>query len=130
MKYHFPAVEGQGADMTTRSSQQEFHPAKRKAYQKPTLVKGPLLTKVTAAPPVTVSGQPIAPCWVARAAFGNSDFRWMIFRAWLAEDAPAWFRSLYLRHGESLGAWLTGKDRARAVVRSMMMPAVRRKLGI
>ena len=117
--------------MTTRSGQQELHPAKRKAYQKPTLVKGPLLTKVTAAPPVTVSGNPIPPHAGSRGRpSANSDFRWMIFRAWLAEDAPAWFRSLYLRHGESLGAWLTGKDRARAVVRSMMMPAVRRKLGI
>lgn len=115
--------------MTTKSSQQELHPAKRKAYQKPTLVKGPLLTSVTAAPPVTVSGQPV-PCWVARAAFGNSDFRWMIFRAWLAEDAPAWFRALYLRHGESVGAWLTGRERACAMVRAMMMPAVRRKAGI
>jgi hypothetical protein len=33
------------------------------------------------------------------------------------------------RHRESLGAWLTGKERARAVARAMMMP-VRRKLGI
>jgi len=117
--------------MTTKSGQQELHRAKRKAYQKPTLTKGPLLTKVTAAVPVTVSGNPIpAPCWVARAAFGESDFRWMIFRGWLMEDAPAWFRALYLRHGESVGSWLAGKDRARAVVRAMMMTAVRRRLGI
>ena len=113
------------------SSQPDIHQAKRKAYQKPTLVKGPLLTKITAATPVTVSGAPVsAPCWVARAAFGDSDFRWRIFRAWLMENAPPWFHSLYLRHGESVGAWLAGKDLARAVVRAMMMPAIRRKLGI
>lgn len=112
--------------MEVNNSQQEVQ-AERKAYQKPTLSKGPLLTKITAVTPV--SGAP-APCWVARAAFGDGDFRWMIFRAWLMESAPAWFRSLYLRHGESVGAWLAGKDRARAVVRAMMMPAVRRKLGI
>ncbi len=116
--------------MTTKSGQQELHPAKRKAYQTPTLVKGPLLTSVTAQPPVTVSGQPIPACWVARAAFGHNDFRWMIFRAWLMEDAPTWFRALYLRHGEGVGAWLFGKNRARSVVRAMMMSAVRRKLGI
>ncbi len=115
--------------VTINSGHQELHPAKRKAYQKPTLVKGPLLTKVTAAVPVTVSGAPV-PCWVARAAFGEADFRWMIFRAWLMEDAPAWFRALYLRHGEGVGAWLSGKDRARSVVRAMMLSAVRRKLGI
>jgi hypothetical protein len=115
--------------VATNSGEQEILQAKRKAYQKPTLVKGPLLTKITATPPVAVSGTP-TPCWVARAAFGESDFRWMIFRAWLLDDAPAWFRSLYMRHGEAVGAWLAGKDRSRAVVRAMMMRAVRRKLGL
>jgi hypothetical protein len=115
--------------VTIDPGEQNVRQTNRKAYQRPTLVKGPLLTKITAAPPVTVSGAPV-PCWVARAAFGENDFRWMIFRAWLMENAPAWFRSLYLRHGESVGAWLAGKDRMRAVVRAMMMPAVRRKLGL
>jgi hypothetical protein len=115
--------------VATNSSEQAVRRAKRKTYEKPTLVKGPLLTKITAVPPVAVSGNPV-PCWVARAAFGESDFRWMIFRAWLVEDAPVWFRSLYLRHGEFVGAWLAGKQRSRTVVRAMMMPAVRRKLGV
>lgn len=115
----------------TASERQEIHQASQKAYRKPTLVKGPLLTKITASPPIAVvSGAQPGPCWVARAAFGESDFRWMIFRAWLAEDAPVWFRALYLRHGEAVGAWLAGKDRSRALARAMMMPAVRRKLGI
>jgi hypothetical protein len=109
--------------VATNSGQQDVHQTKRKPYQKPTLVKGPLLTKITAAVPV-----PVSACWVARAAFGETDFRWMIFRAWLMENAPVWFRWLYLRHGASLGAWLASKDRSRAVVRGMMMPAVRRKL--
>lgn len=115
--------------MATNSGEQDILQAKRKAYQKPTLVKGPLLTKITAVPPVAVSGT-LPTCWVARAAFGEGDFRWMIFRAWLLDDAPAWFRSLYMRHGEAVGAWLAGKDRSRAVVRTMMMRAVRRKLGL
>ena len=99
-----------------------------KPYRKPSLVKGPLLTKVTAATPV--SGAPPAPCWVARAAFGEADFRWMIFRAWLLEDAPAWFRRLYLRHGEAVGGWLANRNRARRVVRTLMMTAIRRKLKV
>jgi hypothetical protein len=110
--------------VATKSGQQDVHLAKRKPYQKPTLVKGPLLTKITAVVPVAVSN----PCWIARAAFGEKDFRWMIFRAWLMENAPVWVRWLYLRHGASLGAWLAGKHRSRAAVRRMMMPAVRRKL--
>lgn len=94
-----------------------------KGYQPPTLRKGPVLTQVTANP--TVSGA--AFCWVARAAFGADDFRWMLFRAWLLEDAPSWFRSLYMRGGPSVGTWLAAKPRARALVRAMMMPAVRHK---
>jgi hypothetical protein len=91
-------------------------------YRKPTLARGPVLTSVTAAPK-GVSG---VICWVARAAFGESDIRWMIFREWLAVDAPVWFRDLYIRHGEAIGAWLRNRPLPRAVVRSLMMPAVKR----
>jgi hypothetical protein len=98
-----------------------------KPYQKPTLVKGPVLTTVTALVK-SVSGVPGDGCWVARAAFGESDIRWMIFREWLLDDAPLWFRWLYNRHGELVGAWLAGRANARRVVRTLMMPAVNRKL--
>jgi hypothetical protein len=73
-----------------------------------------------------VSG--VARCWVARAAFGETDIRWMIFRAWLLEDAPVWFRRLYIRYGETVGAWLAGRAGARSAVRALMMPAITRKL--
>jgi hypothetical protein len=95
-----------------------------KPYERPTLAKGPVLAAVTAQ--TSVSG--VVRCWVARAAFGDSDIRWQIFRAWLLEDAPVWFRRLYIRHGESVGAWLAGRTGARRVVRTLMMPAVNRKL--
>jgi len=65
-------------------------------------------------------------CWVARAAFGENDIRWMIFREWLRADAPAWFRKLYLRHGEAVGSWLEDHPQMKGVVRLMMMPAVNR----
>jgi hypothetical protein len=97
-----------------------------KTYQKPVLVKGALLSSTTAQP--ATSGVSTDSCWVARAAFGETDIRWLIFRAWLLEDAPVWFRRLYIRHGESVGAWLAGRTSARRVVRTLMMPAVNRKL--
>ena len=103
--------------------------AKRKTYVKPTLVKGPVLTDVTALKGPVVSGVPLkAPCWVARAAFGHDDIRWLIFRDWLMEDAPKWFRLLYIRYGASFGNWLEGRHEIRRVVRTMMMPAVKRRL--
>ena len=85
-----------GVIMSDKSRKLEPEVAAPKPYQKPTLTKGPVLTNVTAAK--TVSG--VSPCWVARAAFGETDIRWLIFRSWLLEDAPVWFRRLYIRQGE------------------------------
>ena len=96
----------------------------RKAYEKPTLTKTAVLAAIAA---TAISGRV---CWVARAAFGEADIRWMIFRAWLIDDAPAWFRWLYIRYGELIGNWLAGRDSARSVVRAMMMPAINRKLKL
>jgi hypothetical protein len=96
--------------------------SRRKSYLKPTLVKGAVISKITA----TIVSDPT--CWVARAAFGESDIRWVIFRAWLLDDAPAWFRNLYLRRGEAFAAWLETQTGARAVVRAAMGSIVRRKL--
>ena len=100
----------------------------RKPYMKPTFIKGPLLTEIAAGKGPVVSGVIVPTCWVARAAFGESDVRWLIFRAWLLEDAPVWFRQLYIRHGEKIGNWLEGRDAVRRMVRAMMMPAITRKL--
>ena len=111
--------------MSRESNKAESRTVMSRSYEKPTLVKGPVLTGVTAAPSVSSATKP---CWVARAAFGESDIRWQIFRSWLLEDAPAWFRSLYIRHGEIIGTWLAGRDGARRVVRTLMMPAINRKL--
>ena len=110
--------------MATAADDSKRARSNAKPYQKPNLVKGPVLTKITAQP--VVSGAQ-APCWVARAAFGETDIRWLIFRAWLLDDAPNWFRRLYLRHGEAVGAWVGRYEGARALVRAFMLPAVRRK---
>jgi hypothetical protein len=99
--------------------------AAARAYQKPTLIRGPVLTSVTAIK--AVSGV-VPTCWIARAAFGEADLRWMIFREWLVIEAPAWFRELYIRRGEAVGAWLRRQPRLQGAVRAAMMPAVKRML--
>ena len=96
-----------------------------KAYVKPVLKKGPVLSDASAK---SISGAP-EPCWIARAAFGADDFRWMIFRAWLLDDAPDWFRGLYIRFGARLGALIEGSKTARGLVRGAMAPVIRRKIG-
>jgi hypothetical protein len=110
--------------MSRKIDQTTHQNSDARRYRKPVLVKGPVLTTVTASGNVSTS----APCWVARAAFGESDIRWMIFREWLMVDAPTWFRNLYLRHGEAGGSWLKSQPTAQTVVRRLMMPAVTRTL--
>ena len=116
--------------MVTKSNNSTSETPVRKAYQKPALVKVAVLSAITAMPvPVSSSSDSANNyCWVARAAFGEADLRWMIFRAWLLDDAPAGFRRLYIRYGEAVGNWLAGRDSVRAVVRAMMMPTVNRKV--
>ena len=114
--------------MLDRSPDAKVEGLARRPYTKPVLIKGPVLASITAAP-ATISGIPSDTfCWVARAAFGATDIRWMIFRGWLLDDAPSWFRRLYLAHGQAVGTWLAGRERGRAIVRALMMPAVMRKL--
>ncbi len=111
--------------MSGELNKEKTKAAAGRAYQKPTLISGPVLTSVTATK--TVSGV-LPPCWIARAAFGEADIRWMIFREWLVIDAPNWFRELYIRHGEAVGAWLRRQPRLQGAVRAAMMPAVKRML--
>lgn len=59
-------------------------------------------------------------CWVAREVYGEENPRWLMFRAWLFSKAPAWFRKLYLSHGERVAVWLKDKPRTKAVIRSWM----------
>lgn len=71
---------------------------------------------------VTPPSDPPPPvyCWVARAVYGEDDPRWRQFRAWLLEDAPLWFRALYIRHGERFAGWLTGRTRVKSAIRRWM----------
>src|SRR4249919_1674666 len=68
-------------------------------------------------PPVKL---PEPGCWVARAVYGEDNPRWMLFREWLLNDAPRWFRDLYVRHGQSVARWITPHERVKSVVRHWM----------
>ncbi len=59
-------------------------------------------------------------CWVARAVYGADDPHWRQFRAWLLADAPIWFRTLYIRHGERFAGWLAGRTRVKSAIRRWM----------
>lgn len=58
-------------------------------------------------------------CWVAREVYG-ADPAWIFFRDWLVEDAPEWFRRLYVKHGEKTAAWIADKPKVKASLRKVM----------
>ena len=65
-------------------------------------------------------------CWVAREVYGAHNPQWLLFRAWLLTDAPAWLRDAYGTHGEQFAAWISDKPVVKAAVKALMDQVVRR----
>ena len=61
-----------------------------------------------------------AGCWVAREVYGQRNPRWVIFRAWLMSDAPAWFRKLYITYGPRFAKFISDKPKVKRVIRWWM----------
>jgi polysaccharide export outer membrane protein len=59
-------------------------------------------------------------CWVAREVYGEDDPRWLVFRAWMLNEAPDCLRDAYAAHGEEFAAWIADKPLAKAAVRVLM----------
>lgn len=60
----------------------------------------------------TIGGLTIAAamlCWVARAAYGDDNPRWLLFRAWLLMRAPRWLLHLYRCHGPAFAKFVRGR---------------------
>lgn len=59
-------------------------------------------------------------CWVAREVYDGDEVMWRLFRHWLLNKAPKWFRNLYRKYGERFAGWLKGKDKLKAIIRRWM----------
>lgn len=68
---------------------------------------------------------PPDPCWVARAAYGRSSPKWVMFRQWLDTKAPQSFRAAYLTMGKPFASWLRHSATAKWMVRMGMDQAIR-----
>lgn len=64
-------------------------------------------------------------CWVARAAYGEDDFTWIVFREWMLTKAPKWFVKLYIKFGPAFAEFIKSKPKLRALVRWAMNFKVR-----
>lgn len=60
------------------------------------------------------------PCWVAREVYGVQNPKWIMFRTWLLNDAPSWFRNLYIKHGERFAKFISNKPVLKRIIRKWM----------
>jgi hypothetical protein len=58
-------------------------------------------------------------CWVARAAWGEDNPRWIDFRDSMLTHAPGWFVAAYMQHGESIARHINTPAR-RALARLVL----------
>lgn len=68
-------------------------------------------------------------CWIARAAYGADNPRWLKFRRWLLTRAPRWFAAWYRKYGPEIGAKLTHDREGCAAVRDWMDGILNRAYG-
>lgn len=60
-------------------------------------------------------------CWVARAAFGDHDARWLQFRNWMLSRAPRVIREFYRQHGERIAQEVRRSPELKSLFRSAML---------
>ena len=59
-------------------------------------------------------------CWVAREVYGIENPQWLMFREWMLNDAPSWFRNLYIKYGERFAKFISNKPRLKSIIRKWM----------
>lgn len=59
-------------------------------------------------------------CWVAREVYGKDSAEWLVFRHWVLNEAPDWFRDLYLDEGERFAAFISDKPFLKSIVKMGM----------
>lgn len=64
-------------------------------------------------------------CWAAREVFGAQDLRWLQFRNWLLQHAPAKFRDWYLTHGPRWAERLARDPHHKSIVKRWMERKIR-----
>lgn len=71
------------------------------------------------APPVSSSSLGLG-CWVAREVYGENNPRWLVFREWLVNEAPTWFRDLYFIYGSQFANFIKDKPWLKIKIKAWM----------
>jgi len=65
-------------------------------------------------------------CWVAREVYGEHNPAWKMFRMWMLNESPSWFRKAYIKYGERFANFIANKPRLKARIRMWMDTKIRR----
>ena len=65
-------------------------------------------------------------CWVAREVYGQNNPMWLLFRGWLFDEAPSWFRKIYIKHGERFAEFISNKPFIKSFIRKWMTSIVKK----
>lgn len=68
----------------------------------------------------TLGGAAILKCYIAREVYGQGNPMWMLFRNWLANDAPKWLLRWYIKHSELVAKFISDKPALKTIIRSWM----------
>ena len=112
------------SNIYTSNTQAQNAAAAATASNNAAMIGGALggLSKLATAP-VTGGGSLVGnlfPCWVAREIYGKDNPKWMIFRNWMLNYGPVWFKNLYLKHGERFAAFISNKPLLKKIIRKWM----------
>jgi hypothetical protein len=72
----------------------------------------------------------IAACWVAREVYGTETGEWLIFRQWMENESPKWFKNLYYQEGERFAEFISDKPILKSIVKSAMNIIVKPRLNL
>ena len=67
-----------------------------------------------------IGGAAVLACWVAREVYGKDSAEWLVFRHWVLNEAPDWFRDLYMEEGERFAAFISDKPFLKSIVKMGM----------
>jgi len=65
-------------------------------------------------------------CWVAREVYGQNNPMWLLFRGWLLDEAPSWFRNIYIKYGERFAKFISNKPFIKSFIRKWMTSIVKK----
>ena len=65
-------------------------------------------------------------CWVAREVYGMHNPAWLLFREWMLNESPSWFRAIYIKFGDRFAKFISDKPRIKARIRLWMDTKIRR----